>query len=542
MGCAASRQRSVSVQQATPTKMVPINPAAAPAAAAAAGAAAGAAPSAAADAAAAHQQGPAAEQAPAAERRPPLVFAAPTQADSAAAAAAPASPLPSDRSLDMLVVEADDLALETPPSKLRRRHDRSGSYTPSAETVETRSPPRRSRAAEPADAAEQLLRGQRLLQEAQESLAAARRADLPVAPSPSSDRLASRLASRYPGDRPDTRLQAANRASPWKERSRAARVGAHLSPSAANRRARVAPSGFRINRASPSHGQRRSPQGEPAEQRSPTFLRGRHSRKVQLGMRTAGAPAGLRASAALSPSERADEPDALNFDQEMDVLAQLETMLRSGVVPSPALQAGLSDRVAAPRGLNDTAEELSAMLRAEPSVRPGMLHVAESELDALMRREMELLDEGKGLLDGAEVEFARAMMEADNAVAADQAAAASEAAAAAEKKAFFEEQLGKAEDAYSFERRADKRENKPLLDAENLGPEASRPRRLAPIAGGDIAMPKKKAGRRALQPLDQNAGDGRSLGMQKRRSAKPTTLGRRATQPATAYPLGGVVQ
>lgn len=419
----------------------------------------------------------AAPQPPAAQPAAPpaaLVFAGPTAADRCHFAVPP-SPCLSERSLDMFVV-GEDMPTTDTPTLVRKSKALSYSPTVDEHAVEQREPVVRLQQSDGdrMEVSEQLQRGQQLLWEAQASLAAAGHRQLVQQPlSPSAERFVSRLASRYPDS---SSAGAATKASPWKERT--TRGPALVSPTAVNsRRERVAPTGFRIARAEPEP----EPHLESAAATRPAA-----ARRVQF--------------------------EVPNFDDEMDTLSQLEAMLHVG---SSTLQPPT-------RFHHEEAQEFRSVLATEPTSRVGMLRGAEEELDALMRREMELLDEGKELLAGAELDMARAMVEAvdeDDATEVDAA-------------------------TYSFEPSNNRREPRQRVVSGSKVvrdlPDASRPNKaLAPIGqldtAGSVALPRVARSRRALAPLSQNtaAPSGGNLGGMQERSSKATAgqtkaLGRRA--------------
>jgi hypothetical protein len=474
MGCGASRDRAVSVQQsdASGGDLLPIGLAAAAAARQPAGA----------------QRADAAP--PQAAAAPPLVFAGPTQADRHAV---PPSPCCSERSLDMFVVGEDMSSAETPTPV---RKSKALCYSPSAgDQVEVREPPKLQQSdRERTEVAEQLLRGQQLLEEAQASLAAAgHRPLVQQPPSPSAERFASRLASRYPDAPPSTTARPGATASPWKER--AARGPAVVSPATLNgRRERVAPSGFRISRAEPPAPEAASLVGEPqAHLEAAAATRQAAARRVQL--------------------------DLPNFDEELDTLAQLEAMLRVG---STTLQPPT-------RYHHEEAQQFREVLTAEPTARVSSLRGAEAELDALMRREMELLDEGRELLGRAEVDMARALVDSNDGGDGDE----DDVGRGAEHT-----QSSLAPAAYSFEPSNSRQEQRPRATSTVVRelPDASRPRQaLEPIgqaAPAPVSLPRVARSRRALAPLHQNApaslaGSSAAVG---KAALQPKALGRRGVQ------------
>eukprot|EP01043_Picozoa_sp_COSAG02_P015837 COSAG02_NODE_684_length_18490_cov_14.283019_1_plen_521_part_00 len=454
MGCGASRERSVSVQQSgsSADDLVPIGLAAHNAQAAKAGGKGGVRPN--------EQEAP----------PPPLIFAGPTQADRDAM---PPSPCCSERSLDMFEV-AENVDTKTPTPV---RKSKAQSYSPSAEEVEVRDP-RRQHHRDTFRIEEQLLRGEMLLQEAQASLAAAgHRPLVQQPPSPSAERFASRLASRYP-DRAATTARASAMVSPWKERT--ARAPTVLSPATrTSHSSRVARSGFRLDRAE-----------APAP-----VLSGVQHREPEVLLETAAATRQAEA--------RKVQLELPNFDNEMDAIAQLEAMLHVG---ASTLQPPT-------RYHHEEAEQFRETLHADPVARVKSLAGAEAELDALMRREMELLDEGKDLLNVAEVEMARAIVESNDTDSPQQVQSAE----------------------YNFEpsdnRRAQRQRAVSTVVREL--PDASRPRQaLAPIEQGETragpaSLPRVARSRRALAPLNHNA-PATTVGGED--AKQPLKLGRRANQ------------
>lgn len=402
---------------------------------------------------------------------PPLVFAGPTQADRDAM---PPSPCCSERSLDMFEV-AENVDSETPTPV---RKSKAQSYSPSAEEVEVRDP-RRQDYRDTSRVEAQLLRGEMLLQEAQASLAAAgHRPLVQQPPSPSAERFASRLASRYP-DRAATTARASAVVSPWRERT--ARAPTVLSPAMrTSHSSRVARSGFRLDRA---------------EAPAPVATAVQYSEPEVL----------LETAAATRQAEaRKVQLELPNFDDEMDAIAQLEAMLHVG---ASTLQPPT-------RYHHEEAEQFREALHADPVARVKSLAGAEAELDALMRREMELLDEGVDLLNMAEVEMARAMVESNGTDSSTQ------------------QQVQSAE--YNFEP-SDNRRARPRAVSTVVRelPDASRPKQaLAPIGQGETrtdpaSLPRVARSRRALAPLNHNAPATTASGEDAKQSLK---LGRRANQ------------
>lgn len=408
----------------------------------------------------------------AANEPPALVFAGPTQADRDAI---PPSPCCSERSLDIFEV-AEIMDTETPTPV---RKSKAQSYSPSAEEVEVRDP-RRQDHKDQLGVEEQLLRGQMLLQEAQASLATAGHRPLAQQPpSPSAERFASRLASRYP-DRAATTARASAMVSPWKER--AARAPTVLSPATrTGHSSRVARSGFRLDRAeAPAPVVAAVQYSEPeAYLETVAATRQTEARRVQL--------------------------ELPNFDDEMDAIAQLEAMLHVG---ASTLQPPT-------RYHHEEAQQFRDALNAEPVARVKSLAGAEAELDALMRREMELLDEGKDLLDMAEVEMARAIVESND----------------ADSTTKQQDQLAE----YNFEPSNNRREQRQRAASTVVRelPDASRPRQaLAPIGQSETradpaSLPRVARSRRALAPLNQNAAATTASGKD---TMQPLKLGRRANQ------------
>lgn len=395
-----------------------------------------------------------------------LVFAGPTQADRNAL---PPSPCCSERSLDMFVV-TENISTATPTPVHKRKAQ---SYSPSVEEVEVRDPTHDKDDKDLAKVEEQLVRGQMLIKEAQASLAAAgHRPLVQHPPSPSAERFVSRLASRYP-DRAATAARAAAKVSPWRER--AARAPTVLSPpTRANQHHRVARSGFRLARAEAS---------------APSTTPVRHTEEPETHLAKRQAEA------------RVAQLELPNFDDEMDVIAHLEAMLHVGAT---TLQPPT-------RYHHKDAEQFHQVLNADPISRVKSLRGAEAELDALMRREMELLDEGKELLYHAEVEMARALVDSNDGQSSTQ----------------------QQEAEYDFEpsnNRHVQRQRAVSTVVRDL-PDASRPRQaLAPIgqseARAELSLPRVARSRHALAPLNQNA-PATTAG---KNTSQTVKLGRRATQ------------